>query len=250
MRHLKPNLIDFHAHLDLYPDLAEAIRACENAKTATLAVTTTPRAFPRNEELSGESNFVRVALGLHPQLVAERASELSIFEEFLPRTRYVGEVGLDASPRFYRSLDRQKEVFGHILRLCALAGDKILSVHSVRSVKTVLDMVENTLAPERGRVVLHWFTGSSGEARRAVDLGCYFSINERMLLSPKTKATLTALPTSRLLTESDGPFVERNGVPVGPGDVANAVSGLAEAFSRSPQDMAKLVRSNLAELVR
>ena len=151
---------------------------------------------------------------------------------------------------FYRSLDRQKEVFGHILRLCALAGDKILSVHSVRSVKTVLDMVENTLAPERGRVVLHWFTGSSGEARRAVDLGCYFSINERMLLSPKTKATLTALPTSRLLTESDGPFVERNGVPVGPGDVANAVSGLAEAFSRSPQDMAKLVRSNLAELVR
>jgi Tat protein secretion system quality control protein TatD with DNase activity len=50
---------------------------------------------------------VRAALGLHPQLVAERAGELPLWERHLPETRYVGEVGLDAGPRFYKALDAQ-----------------------------------------------------------------------------------------------------------------------------------------------
>ena len=50
---------------------------------------------------------------------------------------------------------------------------KILTVHSVRATKIVLDMIESHPPPTRGRVVVHWSTGS--EIRR--DLGCYLSIN-------------------------------------------------------------------------
>lgn len=121
-----------------------------------------------------------MALGLHPQLVADRASELSLFEELLPQFRYVGEVGLDASSRFYRSFEKQKAVFATILNRCAEVGDKVLSVHSVRCARHVLDIVETNLPRERGRVVLHWFTGGASEARRAVEMGCYFSLNEQM----------------------------------------------------------------------
>lgn len=246
---MRPLLVDFHAHLDLYPDLEEAIRTCDSGEVATLAVTTTPRAFPRNLDLTMKSSFVRAALGLHPQLVAERASEISIFEELLSQTRYIGEVGLDASPRFYRSFDRQKEVFERILRLCDNAGGKVLSVHSVRSAKHVLDMVEAFLSPDRGRVVLHWFTGSASEAKRAVDLGCYFSVNELMLTSPKVTSLLREIPEARLLTETDGPFVERNGLPVPPGDVGPTLSALSKTLSKSRAETAQSVRQNLSALL-
>ena len=238
---MKPDFVDFHAHLDLYPDLEAAIRTCEISKTATLAVTTTPQAFARNKELAKDSAFVRVALGLHPQLVADRASEIALFERLLPQTRYVGEVGLDASPRFYGSFEMQKEVFGKILDLCADAG--------VRCAKHVLDMVESRLPSERGKVVLHWFTGSASELRRAVDLGCYFSINERMFGSPKVDVVLKAIPSDRLLTETDGPFVERDGLPIQPGDVVKVVELLAARSGRTYAETQRLLTQNLMSLV-
>src|SRR3954465_7939031 len=101
--------VDFHCHLDLYPDHEAAIARAEAARIYTLTVTTTPRAWTRNYELTRGTRYVRAALGLHPQLVAERAGELPLWEQHLPETRYVGEVGLDAGPRFYKSLETQKQ---------------------------------------------------------------------------------------------------------------------------------------------
>ena len=68
--------VDFHCHLDLYPDFEAAIAKAEAARIYTLTVTTTPKAWPRNYELTRHTRFVRAALGLHPQLIAERADEL------------------------------------------------------------------------------------------------------------------------------------------------------------------------------
>jgi TatD DNase family protein len=104
-------LVDFHCHLDLYPDHAAAVAECERLKIFTLAVTTTPRAWPRNHELASSTKHVRAALGLHPQLVQKRGSEIAIWRDYLPRARYVGEVGLDAGPAFYASFEDQKKVF-------------------------------------------------------------------------------------------------------------------------------------------
>jgi Tat protein secretion system quality control protein TatD with DNase activity len=47
------------------------IKQAENAGIYTLAVTTTPRAWPRNYELTDKLHYVRPALGLHPQLVSK-----------------------------------------------------------------------------------------------------------------------------------------------------------------------------------
>lgn len=244
-----PDLVDFHCHLDLYPDLSGAIAACDELRAATLAVTTTPKAFSRNRNLSSNSKFVRVALGLHPQLVNERATELALFEQFLPDTRYVGEVGLDAGPRHYRSFDQQKRIFRAVLRLCAECGDKILSVHSARAAKHVLDLIEDELPRERGTVVLHWFTGSARETERGVDLGCYFSVNERMLGSPSGRRVLDRIPNDRLLTETDGPFVERDGEPVGPGDVQPVLALIAKLKRLKIETVRSQVLANLKRLL-
>lgn len=159
-------LVDFHCHLDLYPDHETAVREADEAGVFTLAVTTTPRAWPRNHELAQRTKHVRAALGLHPQLVAEREAEIALWDDYLSETRYVGEVGLDAGPRYYKSMEAQQRVFQHILRRCAGAGDKIITVHSVRSVRAVLEHVEAFLPRSRGKVVMHWFTGTKSEARR------------------------------------------------------------------------------------
>ena len=245
---MRPDYVDFHTHLDLYPDLLAAIEACDRRRTATLTVTTTPKAFARNCELAQASQFVRVGLGLHPQLVAERSGEIAMFEKLLPRTRFVGEVGLDAGPHYYRSLELQKSIFERILCLCADEGGKILSIHSVRATKLVLDLVEKHLPRHRGTVVLHWFSGSVGEARRAAALGCYFSVNERMLASPNGQRILPEIPEDRLLTETDGPFVERDSKPIAAGDVLRAVEEIADSKGRSTPDIQSLIVENLHKL--
>jgi len=242
--------VDFHCHLDLYPDHQSAIARAEAARIYTLTVTTTPRAWPRNFELTRRTRYVRAALGLHPQLVAERADELELWEQHLAETRYVGEVGLDAGPRFYKSLEAQKLIFRRILEKCAEAGDKILTVHSVRCVSKVLDMVERHCPMDRGRVVLHWFTGSVSEARRAVALGCYFSINAEMARSERGRASIAELPANRILTETDGPFTAVGGRPSEPADVQATIDSLASIRSVPAQTLAEIVRENLRMLLK
>lgn len=246
---MKAGLLDFHCHLDLYPDPAGVVAECERADVRTLAVTTTPRAWARNREFAAASRRVRPALGLHPQLVAERAGELTVFEELLPGARYVGEVGLDAGPRFFKSLELQKLVFARILKCCARLGGRILSIHSVRAARDVLDLVEEHLPPSNGKVVLHWFTGSMSEARRATDLGCYFSINAEMLRNNRHRKLVSALPADRLLTETDGPFTRLGDAPFQPSDVRIALDSLASLRGVAPEVLASTVLENLRTLV-
>lgn len=242
-------LVDFHCHLDLYPDIEAAIREADNAGVFTLAVTTTPRAWPRNHELAQRTKYVRAALGFHPQLVSEIEHELVLWERYLPEARYVGEIGLDAGPRFYKSFDSQKRVFQHILSKCAEAGDKIITVHSVRSVKTVLEYLEKYLPVGRGKVVLHWFTGTKSEAKKALELGCYFSINAEMLKNERHLSMVLSIPKDRLLTETDGPFTKFNGRTAVPKDVASVVKELALLHDIGEAQMAELIRINLRQLV-
>lgn len=242
-------LVDFHCHLDLYPDHAVAVREAEAAGVFTLAVTTTPRAWPRNHELAQCTKHVRAALGLHPQLVAERENEIELWDRYLSETRYVGEVGLDAGPRFFKSLDAQKRVFQHVLQRCAEAGGKIITTHSIRSAKPVLDLVEAHLPPERGKIVLHWFTGTQSEAKRALELGCYFSINAGMLDKEKHAAMVQTIPLDRILTETDGPFTRTGERPSQPVDVAIVVEALGRLRGMQAAEMADVIRGNLRALL-
>jgi len=154
-----------------------------------------------------------------------------------------------ASPQYYRSFDLQREVFTRILQKCAAAGGKILTVHSLRSAKAVLDLVETHLPPATGKVVLHWFTGTKSEARRALDLGCYFSINAAMLRNEKGRDLVAALPADRLLTETDAPFTKINNRPTSPIDVKDTVQILAGLRGVTEELQTAAINSNLRDLL-
>jgi TatD DNase family protein len=242
-------LVDFHCHLDLYPDPAAAVAEAEAAGVYTLTVTTTPKAWPGNLALTRDTRYVRAALGLHPQLVAERSSEIALWEHYLGETHYVGEVGLDAGPKYYRSFELQVQIFERILRQCAKAGGKVLTVHSVRAATKVLDLIEANLPSKEGLVVLHWFTGSKSEARRAVDVGCYFSVNAQMLQTDKGRDLVRNLPSDRLLTETDGPFTQIGGRSSHPRDIAATIEKMADLRQIDSKELAIKIRSNLKTIL-
>lgn len=243
---MNPTLVDFHCHLDLYPDFESIVNECDTVGVHTLAVTTTPKAWPRNHALASRTSHVHAALGLHPQVVATRGHEIDLWESMLAGSRYVGEVGLDSGPQYFRSLDRQKQIFERVLKACSRQGEKILSIHSVRSVSPVLDMIEEHLALDTSRVVLHWFTGSASEARRAIDLGCHFSINSQMATNPRIGKIVETLPSDRLLTETDGPFTQTDGKPSRPANAIESLQAIARIRKQSLADVQAFVASNFA----
>src|SRR5579862_7818767 len=107
-------MIDFHCHLDLYPDPVAIRDECVRKGVFVLSVTTTPSAWQGTSALSASMPRIRTALGLHPQIAHERQSELSLFDALLADARYVGEIGLDGAPDFRPHWQIQIMVFDHI----------------------------------------------------------------------------------------------------------------------------------------
>lgn len=206
-------LFDFHCHLDLMPSMLGFANEAAKAGMGILAVTTTPKAYEKEIMVLRSHANIRVALGLHPQLVFERYSELSLVERYISETKYIGEIGLDFNNQFYFSKETQVDVFGNIISWCSQKGGKVISVHTVRSDKAVLDILEKHCCTEKNKCILHWFCGSMAQLRRAVEMGCYFSINGIMIKSPNGQKLIPNIPVEKLLIESDAPFINNINTP-------------------------------------
>ncbi|MBR3225143.1 MAG: TatD family hydrolase [Atopobiaceae bacterium] len=195
-------LHDAHIHLDFMSNAREVALEARNREVQLFANSVTPTGFMRTMELADRLDSVRIGLGQHPWWVAE--ANLSLFDELLPTTRWVGEVGLDLSPRRSHH-KRQREVFFHIAKRCASAGNKVLSIHSVRAANEVLTILEDTGCTRSCKCVFHWFSGSTEDLWRAIRAGCWFSVNQMQAGTRRAKEQLKLIPANRLLLETDLP---------------------------------------------
>ncbi|ESX08998.1 TatD family hydrolase [Mesorhizobium sp. M1060] len=241
-------MIDFHCHIDLFKDPEPILDEAEKKGVYVLAVTTTPKAWTGTKRLIGDRRRIQIALGLHPELVHERHTEIALFEHFLPETNYVGEVGLDGSPYLSGSFELQMKTLRRILLACSNAGGRIISLHSRRAASKVLDLLE--AEPTAGTPILHWFSGSTRELQRAIQLDCWFSIGPSMMGSAKGRKLVELMPRERILTETDSPFAQMNGAPLFPWDVAMAYPVLSELWNCSEEQVDKQILSNLRNLSR
>ena len=214
-------LADMHCHLDRMENAEEVAGAARDAGIAVLDAPVTPRDAQRARELLAPFENVRVAVGLHPWWIADgscKEADVELAAELAADARFTGEVGLDFSRRCLDSRDAQIACFSRIVRSIAqnpLPG-RVMTVHAVRSVTAVLDIMERegVLGIGRGggpsdgggilpRVVLHWFSGTSDELARARRLGCY--VSEHMLASKRGREYARVVPEERLLLETDAP---------------------------------------------
>jgi TatD DNase family protein len=157
---------------------------------------------------------------------------------------------LGASPQHAASYQRQKDVFGMVLRACQTQSGRVVTIHSRRAADDVISMIEKYTTPDRVLTILHWFSGSAASAKRAVAAGCYFSVNGAMLGNDKGRALVRRLPQDRLLTETDSPFTSvgsRNSLPW---DVIDTVEGLAVELGTAGTGMQNLLRDNSERVMR
>ncbi|MGV8996867.1 MAG: Qat anti-phage system TatD family nuclease QatD [Parvibaculaceae bacterium] len=240
-------LIDFHCHLDLYPDPHDVVLEAERRGVYILSVTTTPSAFLGTLKLASAASRIRTALGLHPEIAVARESELALFEELLPCTDYVGEVGLDGSRPHKATLDHQGAILSTILGLCARDGGKTISLHSRGAPNLLLDIIASE--PLAGRPVLHWFGGSERETSRAAELGCWFSVGAPMLRSENGRRSVARMPRERILPETDGPFGKQNGRASYPWEAINIANDLQSILHMTTIEIEKLFTENFQKLI-
>lgn len=235
-------MIDFHCHLDLYERPLEVLNQVKHRCKFVLAVTTSPKAWIKTKEYFSSVAHVPVALGIHPEIVQSKINELELMISNIWSASYIGEVGIDGSSQYKASLPLQRDTFNNILTECEQAGGRILSIHSRNASKDVLRSIESTISSSTH--ILHWFSGSKKELEWAIDLGCWFSINQIMLLGEKGLRLIKEMPVTRILPETDGPFTVKNGVPYMPWDAMDIVSSLANIHGVTDNDMRKQLLVN------
>lgn len=235
------SLVDAHCHVDLYRDPQAIIDASESSRIYTLAVTNAPSVFRHTQQLVAGKKFVRAAVGLHPELARTHAHEVDQLASLLKVTRFVGEIGLDNTERDKEVRQTQRRVFDMILRQCATYGDKVLTVHSRRASRDVLDAI-GTDYP--GSVILHWFSGPLRDISVAAARGFYFSVNPAMIRSSNGQRIIASIPQDRLLTETDGPFTTIHERACEPGDVQEVVDFIAHQWDTDVLEMRAKVEDN------
>lgn len=240
-------MIDFHCHLDLYPNPQRVASLCHEAGVYVLSVTTTPSAWRGTSALAEKYSRIKTALGLHPEIAHERKNEVEIFSELLPQVKYVGEVGLDGSPALKQYTRIQRGVFESILKMISSSGGRIMSIHSRRAATEVLDLLEKY--PDSGIPVLHWFSGSQRELTRAINIGCWFSVGPAMLRSKQGCELVKLMPRDRVLTESDGPFVNCGNKVCTPLDTSSLIYELSNIWFSKESEVSNQIIDNFKRLV-
>lgn len=212
-------LLDTHFHYDfLAPQLRPAFNEALRAQgVQVVAQTLLPSTYRELRQVTPPAGPL-LSLGFHPWWMTSPAqveAELEVFEAEVASTRFIGEIGLDFSPRRLEisPADLQLGALGRLLSAVreAAAGQieqkpYVLSVHAVRAVTPVLDFFEELALPGSPLVpVVHRFGGTSDELTRLMKLGGCISVHPQMLESKRGRAYIRQVPADRLLLETDLP---------------------------------------------
>lgn len=240
-------LIDTHCHIDLYKDPEAIVREAERNRVYTIAVTNAPFVFKHTAELVAGCRYVRVAAGLHPELVDKYGDQIESLRPLLKETKYVGEIGLDYTTIDKNLRAKQRKILQRILEWCAEEKDKVLTLHSRRAAMDVISMIGDSF---QGKAILHWFTGNTKEVEMAASFGMYFSVNPAMVMSDRGKSLISAMPIERVLTESDGPFVKIFGRECKPENLGFVAKELAKIWNLSQQQAQQKIYENFLSLLK
>lgn len=199
--------------------------------------------FHFTKNLSKANPNILPATGLHPELVQERYSELSLILEKIVDEKYIGEIGLDYSNK--HSLDArklQRKAFEKILHKCSEIQNRVISIHSRRASSDVIDLVGKNFA---GTVILHWYSGSLSDLKKALVYDFYFSVNPAMVSSYSGQNIISRIPADRILTETDGPFLELDNEPAEPHNLNNVIEYLSKIWRIGLDEVNSQIRINI-----
>ena len=186
--------------------------------------------------------------GIHPHEVSEAEdADLAAVRELAatrPEVVAIGETGLDY---FYDHSPRelQRRWFEEQLEVAADL-DLPIVIHTREAEDDTIAVLRN--APESVRKVLHCFTGSMRLLEVGLEEGCYVSFAGIVTFSKfDGQAAVRAVPESRLLAETDAPYlapVPRRGKRNEPAFVTHVVAAIADIRGADVEAVAKATAVN------
>ena len=256
-------MIDSHCHLAdeaFVPDLADVVaRAQAAGVSAAMCILSADEA----DEVTRAADVRRAwpaalfAAAVHPHRAGAyggRAADAAAATRSAVQAAdavAVGEIGLDYhydfSPR-----DVQRDVFAAQIAL-AVELDKPVVIHTREATDDTLAVLRDA-GGGRVRAVMHCFSGSIDEARRALEMGFYISL-AGILTFPKAGAlrdVAAFVPEDRLLVETDAPFlapVPHRGKRNEPAWVAETLKQLATLRSKASIEIDARVTANFNAFV-
>ena len=233
------HIVDSHAHLDFpsYTDDLDGVltRALEADVRTILAVgigdgpETMHRARDLAVRYAGSSAAPRIVAssGIHPQEANQATPEALGKLRALaadPLVVAIGEIGLDYYHFDNPDIDVQQAAFLAQMEIALEARKPILIHCRTSDLATpqakerfgpadaqgdLLRLIGEHFTPRGGTGVMHCFSGSADEARRALDLGFYLSFAGNVTYSrfPTIREAAQLVPPDRYLVETDAPFL-------------------------------------------
>ncbi len=214
--------VDSHAHLDgerFEPDRKAVIARAREAGVQTIVAIGNgdgPAQVDCGIRLAEKYDFIYATLGIHPheaRLADEAAYQNMERLARHPKVIAWGEIGLDYfydhSPR-----DVQKEVFTRQMELAQAAKLPIVihcrpSEGSDDAWENCLRLMQEHWAANGFGGILHCFTGSWAQAKRALDMGFMISFagNVTFPKAQQIRDAAVEVPLDRMLIETDAPFL-------------------------------------------
>jgi TatD DNase family protein len=225
-----------HAHV--HPDIREDALAALNAVVFAVS-----RSLDEASSCVQRSDPTTVwGVGCHPGLAkAHAAFRQDRFAELLELSSFAGELGLDG--KAHVPLATQRTTLRSALEVLA-EKPRIVSLHSYAATAELIDDLERVEMPGW---VLHWWLADASLTRRALELGCFFSLPPAAV---RRRDLLDAIPLERCLTETDHPFGDRRSKVPRPGNVEAVERALASHHQLSRDELRRTLWSNLNRLVK
>jgi TatD DNase family protein len=249
-------LVDSHTHLDdgRFVDDRDAViqRAVDSGVTRMLSIGTGegPPDLEAAIRIAERYPEVFASVGLHPEhapKVTQRDYDRLTMLLDHPKVLLVGEIGLDY---YWKPYDAglQAEVFVQQMQIAAAAG-KPISIHTREAWDDTMELLRSHWAPSGLPCIMHCFTGSPEQAKKALDLGFYLSFSGVVTYPKATDVHNSAryAPLDRILVETDAPYlapVPFRGKRNEPSYVTYTMNRLAELKGMDPEALSEGVTRN------
>ncbi|HMP56453.1 MAG TPA: TatD family hydrolase [Novosphingobium sp.] len=251
-------LIDSHCHLEykgLGGDQAGVLsRAREAGLGGFLSISTRKREWEQVIATAEREADVWASVGIHPHEADAHADmgEAALLEAAAhPRVIAIGETGLDY---YYDHSDRQTQqaLFRRHIAVARETGLPVI-VHTRDAEADTAAILEDEVAKGAFPGLIHCFTASADFARKALDLGLSISLSGIVTFknAKDLQAIAAELPESRLLVETDAPFlapVPHRGQVCEPAFTADTARFIASLRGTSFEAVAESTTANFRRL--
>ena len=257
-RHLKPALVDSHAHLDDAAFEADREQVIERARAAGVAYILAVGGGTGVGNLSAAATiaarypWIYASAGIHPHDAAQATeSHFQGLRDLLrnPKVVAVGEIGLDYyydhSPR-----EVQQQVLVRQLEVAREARRPII-IHCRDAYEDLRQIIRTHWQASEG--ILHCFSGSHEDAFYFLERGFLISFagNVTFKKAEGLRAVAAEIPLDRLLTETDCPYlapVPHRGKRNEPAYVREVTQTLAALHQRTEEEMGAQAVQNFTTL--